>query len=333
MTLRDDLTQMVLESDTRYRRVEIGWPKYEEIVGSLEQYREAFVGGSHITIPELRTRFIAYTEYPVTVGECARAYLRWCYESSEWGRVPPFRPRSSHPWFAKRTPLFVDPVKLGAFSYVDIEHAYWQILRHYRADMVIRIADRSFFDGCVPFLRPAEVDDDRELRHAVGGSLFASRITVYRYGSPKDHRVPSRFANPTLQMLAYDTLSAIAWDIKRHFPLHAWLTDAAIVWDPDGTFGELVTAYLAERWHITSRVVAWGSGEINSPANYRVGSKETRDFLRLREPRAVNQLPRVNVKRLRGWRLKACPKARNGSGSGTAPLPSHGTGRSSLTSV
>ena len=93
MTLRDILTDDVLARD-KYRRVEVSPRELERYMNEdIHRYPRVYAGTHHVTVPAEKRRFISFVEWPVTAGELARAYLRRCYESSDWGGLPFRGPR------------------------------------------------------------------------------------------------------------------------------------------------------------------------------------------------------------------------------------------------
>jgi len=305
-TLLERLSESVLERDPPgWRRQEIAPADLESfLVDGAEKYSRVYVGGAHFTIPELRTRFISFTEYPVTYGECAREYLRLCYDSAG---VVPIRPRAHHRYWAKKAPLYCRPVKHRGLAYVDINHAYWEIVRHYAADHAMGYGplEGEQVPGRVPFVLPDEIDAERRLRHTVVGTLLAHRLSWLEYGSWRDVAVPAPWANPSMARIIFDTMNAVARDVMAHTEVFAWMTDAAIVPNREA---EAVQDVLAERWRLGSTIESRGQGAVWSPSCYRVGLKMSLDIAHknatyVETPCA--KVARVNVERTRRWRRDA----------------------------
>ena len=310
MSLVDDLTAGVLERDRPgWVRREISHHEFDKMVlEDLDAIDRAFVGRAHITVPSQKTRWIVYTGYPVTDGELAREYLRRCYKASPWGGPPTLKPKASHPYWRKRAPVMAAPVKHRHLAYVDIGHAYWNIARHYQADVTLTRDKNRFLPGVVPFLFPDVIDADRRLRHTLMGTIFSHSLAWTRYGAWVEAPVCSPFANPSLLRICYDTLQAVASDIVSKFETFAWLTDAAIV---NADQAENVIEHLERHWHLPARLVAEGMGAVWSPSTYRVGPKATANIVNGTADWTVtasSNLARVNVRTIKKWRADALAK-------------------------
>lgn len=305
MNILDHLTQSVLERDKPgWRRVEVTPKDIERYTQEdVYNYPRCFVGTHHVTNPSLKRRFISFTEYPVTYGEMAREYLRQCYEQSEWHGPPPRGPSPAHPWWAKRAPIFTQHTTHVAMAYVDIDHAYWSLLQPYCADHLITEGDKHVA-GCVQFLWPDAVDVERRLRHAVVGCLFSHRIGWMSFGEWKEAPQCAPWSNPSLARLCYDTLHAIAVDVRKRFECFAWLTDAGIVRNGGG-----MVQLLQERWGLTSKIEAEGMGAVWSPSTYQVGTKRTENIRSKRADFTVTNFDNIPkrhaVEKYRRWRMKA----------------------------
>lgn len=305
-TLRDDLTEAVLGRDKPgWRRREISWDELDRLVGQAARWPQVFVGATHVTIPAKKTRFLVYGEGEVSRGELAREYVRQVYQASPWAGPPTRKISASHPYWAKTPPLCARPVRHRSLAYLDLVHAYWEIIRHYRADVTLTRRDNRILDGWADWLRPEEVDADRPLRHAVAGVLFSRELVWLHYGEEVRVSMPSPYANPSLARLVFDTLHAVAAEIDRTFTLYAWLTDACIV---PRRQASAVQDHLRTRWGLASTVKGEGMGDVWSVTTHEVGNKVTRDLRNQHhhgETAPFEGLRRVNVQRYRRWRREA----------------------------
>lgn len=299
--LRDVLRDDVLERSD-YKRVSVGYPELEAWVGGRIDAEElVYLGHSSVTIPARRLKLIAYDEYDVPVGELARAYLRRVYADA--GTL---RPRRHAPGWLWQAPLYAQPVRHRPLAYIDIEAAYWQLLSPWRPDDV-PLPHGGCVTGDLDWLEADAVAEDRGLRHAVVGSVFSSKVTMYRYGHEQTVYAPSRWANPALRRMCMQTLHACAQGVRRSFGLHAWMTDAAVV---DFALSEDVLYYLSNTWGLSAKVKAQGMGAVWSTTQYVVGDKKTQDFVNgnahveTAQARPHDKLRRVPGEALRAQRLR-----------------------------
>jgi hypothetical protein len=296
--LRHVLTTSVLEHSP-YRRREIGYPEMESFIGGeLERYPQVYVGEKHITIPSQRLKLVCYDAYPVPVGECAREYLNTVYADTR----QPLRPRHGAPGFTWNPPAYCEPTR-GTLAYVDIVACYWQILSVLRPDDIV-LGD-AVIEGSTQWLNTDDMEADRELRHAVVGSIFSSSLTCWRYGVERTVKMPARWANPSLRRYCMSVLHSICSRAVRKHGLVAWMTDAAIL---PASEAELFSDHLAMRWGLRSKVKAAGRGEVWSVTSYQVGQKRSRDVTNRNatfQPSPFSRIRRVRTQDLLSIRRKA----------------------------
>ena len=290
--LRATLSDQVLEG-SRWDRVEITYPELETWIGArVDAYERVFVGLHSITIPAEKKKYIVYDRFPVTPGEIAREYLR-----TVWQERRTMLPTKSAPGWHWEAPIHCEPVHNTMLAYIDIEQAYWQLLTPWRPDDV-PLPHGGCIEGELEWLVPSVVAEDRELRHAIVGTIFASRITWLRYGQPQTAYAPKFWSSPSLKRTCMQTLHAMATQVRRRYGLYAWLTDAAIL---DAHVAQEVSDFLAIHWGVRSRVVASGIGSVFSPTAYIVGEKRTRNFTSgALDPETVRDTPLRGLRRTPG---------------------------------
>lgn len=298
--LRASLTVDVLATSPWHRR-EVGYPELKRWrAAHIDAYGQAFVGTTSISIPETKLKLVAYDDWPVTSGELARRYLRRVFADVK--RRPP-SPRASG--FGWTPPALCRPVRHRPLAYVDIASAYWQMIRPFRPDDVI-LGD-EVFRGSAEWLTPEAVTEDRRLRHAIHGSIFANRIKFYRYGSLVVAPRTNVWSNPTMARYCMQTLHAVCGRLAADTNLHAWMTDAAIV---DTDDAEPVTRFLEREWLLASRLKARGSGAVLNATTYQVGDKASLNLVhgtvRLldAEPCPLLKVKRVPVRQLQAVRRR-----------------------------
>jgi hypothetical protein len=312
MPLREELTDEVLARDAR-----LGWTRQRvsdyELTACrndpewLSRYRQIFEGTS-FTIMDTKTRLVPVPAWPVVDGELGRAYLRAMTE--HYGTAPPYQRGVVKAGHMERGPaLWCEPVRRMKFlSYVDLHHAYWSILRPHCWDTLHMLDGRVLTPlGGLRWIRPDEVAEDRGIRLAVPGTLFARGFAFYHWGKWTEHpRSPGSFTQPSLYHIVFSTMHAIAADVIRHFPVHAWLTDACII---DAAAEDDVRGFLAERWALASSVKGRGMGQVFNVGSYRIGgwpyaehryeikrwSRDQDDRNDKKMYRAIRKVSRVNV--------------------------------------
>lgn len=301
MTLRSVLTEQVLASSA-WRRRQCGYPELEEKRAAwIDQFRQVFVGHTSISVPETRTKLVAYDDWPVTAGELSRAYLRLVFADVR-RRAPSPHARG----FGWQAPIVARPVRHRSLAYVDIVSAYWQLLSCFRPDDLL--LGTEILPGDAAWLTIDEVAEDRPLRHAVVGSVFSNKLAFYSFGKLVVVGKTNQWSNPTLKIHCMQVLHAVAGSLDRAGALHAWLTDAAIV---DADDAEPLQRLMARDWWLSSAVKSQGSGFVLSATTYRVGEKESLDITHgttdpaRAEPRAFSNLRRVPGRQLQAVRRRA----------------------------
>jgi hypothetical protein len=270
MTLRDDLTAEVLERDRA-----MGWSRVEVSAYDIRsrendtawrsQFRRIFFGGDSVTVADTKTRYVAAGCWPVPPGELARAYLR---------RLPkPFLQRGLAQSLPELTaPLYCRPTCNTRLAYIDLRHAYWEIVRRHPFDaMYLPECDEFvYLNGGISWPHADEIDQDRPLRLSLVGHLFAQHLGYWKGSEFIQLKKMAEWSQPTLRWLTLSTMHAIAQDLRCAFPVHAWLTDACIV---DARDAGALQEFLDLVWHFPSHVDATGFGSVRSVTSYAVGDK------------------------------------------------------------
>lgn len=300
MTLRDTLTEQVLES-SKWERRQVGYPELERRRSVwIEKFAQVFVGAQSISVPARHLKLVAFDEWPVTSGELARQYLRNVYAGV---RTRPPSPRARG--FGWQAPIMANPVRHRALGYVDITSAYWQLVSCFAPDDLV-LGD-EIVPGKARWLTVEEVEADRRLRHCIHGTIFSNRIAFYNYGKLVVVPKTSVYSNPTLAAHCMQVLHAVCGILSRDIGVWAWMTDAAIV-DADDI--EPVMRYMEREWALQAKLKALGSGAVVSATTYCVGDKMSRDLLNgttdlsCAEPRTFTNLRRVPRRQLQTVRRR-----------------------------
>lgn len=277
MIQREQLAARILERST-FDRVRVSDQQLAALEDplALSQWRQAFAGTECLTVMDKppRTKYIVSWAYPVTRSEMAREYVRWCYELAD---MPlPGQVRADCPGYQQKDPLYCAPVRRRNLAYVDIRSAYWQIVQPYNVDPLVAIGPGKVWQGRTPWKDPAVIEADREIRHRAIGTLMSSGVEVWRRGVRQTLPVAGRFSNPSVAVLARGTLTAICRTARENFPIHAWLTDAAIL---DARAADELIGWLGATWGVEARTVALGLGTVWNVSSYRVGRKASLDVV------------------------------------------------------
>jgi hypothetical protein len=231
----------------------------------LAQYSQVYLGMESVTVRDERMRYVHEATWPCTSGELAREYLKHTLGGRR--RVAP-RPD----WYRRTAPLWCTPHR-GTMAYVDLRHAYWEIVRRFCPEVAFYkpgTRDQEIIHprSEVAWTNDEQVDEDRRLRHAIVGALFSRSVRYHHYGEPVEQVLYAGHHRPSLYRICMDMLHAVALDVSRHFALHAWLTDAAIVDERDA---EGLREFLMERWSFPSEVKGRGRGSVVNTSSYRLG--------------------------------------------------------------
>ena len=300
-TLRDDLLPSLSESWTRTLVSDLEITAKARTTEWLAGYDRVYAGSGSLVIADTHEKLLSWRTWPATSGELARAYLRHLWDE---GTPQPLMARASALGFQAQAPLWCEPVDHRTLAYVDVTSCYWQLLSPYAPDAMP--LGRSTNEGHLSWWRPEEVAADRQLRHAIAGAMWSSQIEWCHRGEWVRASAVSRWSNPYVKARVMHTLHAVALDVQSRFTLFAWLTDAAIV---DAHQAKDVIAHLAESWHLSSRIVAEGSGSVWNVTAHRVGPKATLNIEHGRIPEQLApfsnlQAPEEGISWLRSERLE-----------------------------
>lgn len=314
MTLAADLEARVL-SRSHSRRIRVPRIEIQALLQTpewLEAHERLYEGGDSLTVATEGRKLIAWTAWPVTPGEMARAYLAQVW-SQPGATATEVGARATNIGFAWEAPIMATPHK-GGLAYIDIHHAYWQLVSPYRPDDLLVGEHRE--EGVLDWLEPEQVDEHRSLRHAVVGCLFSNSLRWLCRGESCSQLRCERWSNPYLKRRCMSTLHAICWDLMSRFTVWAFMTDAVIV---DLYQAEEVIGHLAGSWRVKARIVAEGEGAVWSTVSHRVGNKETMDLvngtvaeadLNRRDTPPSSNLREVPVKWLRAERISVTSASR-----------------------
>lgn len=279
--------------------------------GWVSSFRQVYLGSESITVTDERTKYVSLTTWPATNGELAREYLALCMTKRKVARRPD--------WYRRKAPLFCDPYR-GNLAYVDLRHAYFEVVRRFPPETCIVAPGTKDQRIVLPasdsaWLNTDDLDEDRTLRHAVVGVLFSQGLQFYAYGKPVEVKLWRGFHRPSLYRITMDMLHAIALDVKRHFHLYAWLTDAAIVRESEA---QGLQEFLMERWGFASKVEGHGIGTVSSVSSYQMGeihdpegkwSEDRRNGVASRRHLPLSRIARVNVTWWRKVRQRSLRRA------------------------
>lgn len=258
-----------------------------------------FLSGTSATELGVRRRWVDDPKFPVGWGEIARAYIDRALQGAKH-RVKPgsIVGRGRVPWrkealgflpFKSGLYLSADAPRTGRMAVVDIDRAYWQIASAATADMFFRVRgdEVHWLVGRVEWPRVADTFEMADLGRSIVGMLGSTGMKWRRYGvlsHPKTagcpagcrgpHNAPSGLMAPDLVGMVAWTLQAVAVEAVERFGARMWMTDAAVV--PTDRV-EAYQAWLASRWHLSSRVVHRGPTMIYGANRYRCGEHQTRD--------------------------------------------------------
>lgn len=266
----------------------------------LGERPQVFIGSYSVTDMKERIRYIDTDAWPIPPGELARYYLH-----EQFGSRPRILRRQIKPYMKRNAPAFCEP-RVGLLAYIDLNHAYWEIIRHYPFTTDFLASKRRMIYPDHNLWPDAEdIDGDRPLRHALVGTLFTKNIRFYHYGHEKTHPVPGRWCQPSLYRICMDTLHAMARDVYQNFELWGWLTDACIITEKDS---EDLLDFLSERWHFGAKREAAGPGVIYNPTSYRIGdyrrhlSKWTQDQIDQKGEQPIHALDDIAMVNVNWWR-------------------------------
>lgn len=216
------------------------------------------------SITDLTNKVKYVYQWPFTYGELAVEYINLCLE--EYDEIPKHKEIKPVP-----PPLFFNGPTRGTFAYVDIQACHFSFYRYVGLDAFYD--DKMFSVGKIPFLYTDELALSKLLRNTVLGIL--QHRTRTRYKNNKfyftEERTPYYF--PRVAHYVLSSLQAVAQEAVRLFPIHQWLTDAAII---EASASTDFIDWLWEEWRLLGIVQSHGPAYSFSVAAYHFPNKYSR---------------------------------------------------------
>lgn len=235
----------------------------------LTRYRDNYVACGGFSISDITTQTKYLSQWPYTYGEIAREYLTYCEEQSGINLKPQRSFSMGH------APIYFTGPSKGLYAYVDITSCYFSLYKPLTLDC--KFHGSSIAQGQIPFIRTAELNQNKAIRNTVFG-IMAKRymlVAQHKYLTPRDNH--STLFRPAIGAYVYQTTQAVAKESISNFDIHMWLTDAAILPYKEA---EQFQQFLRTEWLLDSKIEAWGSSSILATAVYKVGEKMSKDFTR-----------------------------------------------------
>lgn len=247
--------------------------------GPASKMPHVVLGTRSLFDPTTQRKFIHHADWPYGRHELARPYLRWIHEAQTDGVSKTAMVSRRVPWRTEQLPMLNIPHPLyfpggrlnGDWAYVDIEHAYCQVYGPATLDLVFNPAREHLGVGRVEFLATDQLQEDRSLRNSLIGVCRTQRVSEMIHGQHQTRTVHNRFLAPQLWGYIAYTLHAVAREAVERFGACYVHTDGIIV---PADRAELLQAWLADEWLMTSKVKAIGSGTIYSSGGYKIGDPE-----------------------------------------------------------
>lgn len=214
----------------------------------------------------LRSHAVDYGGGWCTPGDIARDYLalkfpkrRIRMTTSQYQKIVPNR---------AQTPVFCKPELLERGLYVDIQHAYWSILRAVGWDV-------NYNPGL--FLSPqSNVEDFPLSQHKMARNCLVScglpgSLRLWTGEKLVFQKKPNRFVNLMLWRLVQDVLHGVALDCIEAGAIYAY-TDGFIVSEQsvENVFSAI------EAWGLMCGVKHAGKVNVNAPADYQFPDYRTK---------------------------------------------------------
>ena len=181
-----------------------------------------------------------------------------------------------------RIPQYVAPCRLEQGAYIDISGAYWTIYS--------RFLFADYFPGRY-LLRPrllpdfSDLQGEKAVRNAVFGLMRATKGIQFTLSGCRLVNIRNTLYHPSLCLLTYDILNAVALEMIQHAGAVYVNTDGYIV-----PVHRLPTAVeILESWGFRWKVEAQGETHVVAVGCYRVGEKVSEPYRqhRIRRERAM----------------------------------------------
>lgn len=232
-----------------------------------------YVGPDHLT--DMRRKIKYLYQWPYTKGEIALEYLHLITDGKELRR--PNGPDENIP----APPVYFTGPRYDHCAYVDISGCYFNLYRPLCLDLLYKSNHGNletqawYVPGKTPFLYADELGLDKQVRNTVFGIMRKSGQTQYLDGVYKRTKGKTNFFRYCLVKLVMETLQAVANDCISMFPVHMWLTDAAIL---PYRHAQALMDYLNLEWGLQSRIVAQGQSRLLAFGRYDVGGKQSKNI-------------------------------------------------------
>lgn len=212
----------------------------------------------------------------MTETELRAPYLRQCIEPARrlmWsGRdVESMEHAGPGPMFHQGTPK-------GPAAYVDLRHAYWQVIEPLTTRMIYDFGSGNWSTAGQPWQDGETMATLKTLYASIGSHAFRMRTITAQGGKPRHN--PYFF--PQAWAVISDTLHAVALEAVALFGANYVCVDGA--WVP-AEKAEEYQLFLRERWALESRVQLtwdpsqpWAYGVVGAPkhANWHAGLDKIR---------------------------------------------------------
>jgi hypothetical protein len=250
------------------------------------------IGSFSVTDLTTRTKYLF--QWPYTYGEIAREYLAYCANQAN------IKLRQQKTVEVGCAPVYFTGPRRGNYAYVDISACYFSLYKYLTLDANYTAPEISL--GRAPFLDLDNFGQSKTIRNMAFGMMNKRRMTVFTKERYNETPSRSEYYRPDIAAYVLQTTQAVAQDSINNFPIHMWLTDAAIL--PSEQATEFIY-FLWKEWHLQSRIVAQGSSHLLATARYKVGEKMTRDYTKQTAQKAGKchlLMPKIDVKSLKETR-------------------------------
>ncbi|RUM31862.1 MAG: hypothetical protein DSY42_02070 [Aquifex sp.] len=180
-----------------------------------------------------------------------------------------------------RIPQYVEPCRLENALYVDISGAYFTIYRRflyadYYPDKFLKIPSK------VPDF--SDIRDFKLVRNSVFGLMRTTKGIQYTYSNAKLVNIKNPLYHPSLCLLTYDVLNAIALEMIERAGAVYVNTDGYII--PFEKYEE--AKEIAEEWGFRLKIEGQGEAHVVAVGCYRVGAKISEPYKqnRISQPRS-----------------------------------------------
>jgi hypothetical protein len=229
---------------------------------------DSTIGDHSVTDRKCKTKKLI--QFPYAPSEIAVSYIRLCEEQA--GEILRTKYNKHKDLNRSRPTIYFGGRYEGEIGYIDLKHAYWQILNPTTIDMeYIPDLQEIVSHGFISYIQPDEFGEWRAIR-LILNSLFnyrELRLWDVEKRAIRHLFPPSSLYRPFNYSYILDMMNAVFIDCMENFPgkIHQWLTDAPIV---SGEYTERVKDFLWTEWALDSRIEAWGNGDSKATNVYRI---------------------------------------------------------------